>query len=165
MEITLPKPSKTANRQQRKAKRPQCGGGSSASSQSVQVRNPLSHTICVVDDDLAARSGMCNLIEAWGYHALFFDAGESFLASPQINEIDFAIFDIKLRGMDGFAVQQQCSLLGLELPVIFISGHGDVDLERRAVAAGALALLPKPVDPELLRVYIEDRLGRQGGRS
>lgn len=145
--------------------RPQCGGGSSASTQSVQARDPLSHTICVVDDDQAVRSGMGNLFEAWGYHALFFDSGESFLASPQLNEIDFAVVDIKLRGMDGFTVQQQCSILGLELPVLFISGHGDCDMERRAVAAGALALLPKPVDPQLLCAYIADRLGDVRGQS
>ena len=114
-------------------------------------------TICVVDDDQAVRAGLANLLEASGYNALFFDSGEAFLASPQRNEVDFAIFDIKLRGMDGFAIQEQCVRLGLELPVLFISGHGDRDMERRALAAGALALLRKPVDPELLCAFLEDR--------
>ena len=102
---------------------------------------------------------MANLIEASGYTASVFASGEAFLASPDLDRFDFAIVDIKLRGMDGFAVQAQCVRLGLDLPVLFISGHGDRDMERRAIDAGALALLRKPVDPELLCAHIEGRLG------
>lgn len=120
--------------------------------------NPTTVTVCVVDDDPAVRSAMSNLLEASGYDALLFDSGEAFLAWPDVKSIDLAIFDIKLRGMDGFAIQDQCVTLGLNLPVIFISGHGDRDMEQRALNAGALALLRKPVDPELLCAYIEDRL-------
>ncbi len=136
-------------------KRRQHGGVSMSGAQEI-VR--FRATICVVDDDLAVRSAMANLLEASGYNTLFFDSGEAFLASPERNEVHFAIFDIKLRGMDGFAIQEQCVILGLELPVLFISGHGDRDMERRALASGALALLRKPVDPELLCAFLEDRL-------
>lgn len=122
-------------------------------------RDPTSATICVVDDDVAVRAAMGNLLEASGYDTLLFDSGEAFLASPRLEAFDFAVFDIQLRGMDGFAIQEQCVRRGLALPVLFISGRGDRDMERRAIDAGALALLRKPVDPELLCAYIESRLG------
>lgn len=116
-------------------------------------------TIGVVDDDLAVRCAMRNLLEASGFHVLVFESGEAFLASPRLHVIDLAVLDIKLGGMDGFAIQQQCGGLGLDLPVLFISGDADFDMQQRALVAGALALLPKPVDPELLCSCIEDRLG------
>jgi two-component system response regulator FixJ len=121
----------------------------------------LTPTICVVDDDQAVRAAISNLLEASDYNALLFESGEAFLSSPNLHLIDFAIFDVKLRGMDGFALQEQCIKLGLNMPLLFISGHGDRDMERKALAAGALAFLRKPVDPELLCAYIEDRLKPQ----
>lgn len=109
----------------------------------------------VVDDDLSVRNGMINLLEASGYDVRAFDSGEAFLDYPALHELDFAIFDIKLRGMDGFAIQEHCARLGLAFPVLFISGHGDSDMERRVTDAGALGLLRKPVDPERLCALID----------
>ncbi|MFC5460991.1 response regulator transcription factor [Massilia niabensis] len=134
-------------------------GGTAGSTDCVQAYDPHNATVCVVDDDPAVRSAMINLLEASGFNALVFDSGEAFFASAHLKTIDFAVFDIKLRGMDGFAIQERCVALGLDLPVLFISGHGGHDMEQRALQAGALALLRKPVDPELLCAYMEDRLG------
>lgn len=134
-------------------------GGGIALPDGPRPRDPTAITVCVVDDDGAVRTAMANLLEASGYEALVFASGEAFLASPQLDRVDFAVFDVKLRGMDGFAVQAHCVRRGLRLPVLLISGHGDRDMERRAIDAGALALLRKPVDPQLLCAYIEDRLG------
>lgn len=141
------------------------GGNVKGSNHPVRRQDPTSGTICVVDDDHAVRAAMSNLLEASGHAVHVFESGEAFLASPQLNECDVAVFDIKLRGMDGFAIQQECLRRGLRLPVLFISGHGDRDMERRAIDAGALALLRKPVDPDLLCAYIEDRLGSCRSRS
>jgi FixJ family two-component response regulator len=121
--------------------------------------------IGVVDDDMSVRHALVNLLEAGGYRWWAFDSGEAFLASPHLAEIDVAVFDVKLRGMSGFALQERFASLGLNVPVLFISGHGDRDMEQRAVRAGALALLRKPVDPDVLFEHIEHALDvRRGAR-
>lgn len=132
--------------------------GNTVPQDSISAYEPADISVCVVDDDSAVRTAMANLLEASGYNTHVFESGEAFLVSPHLDKFNFAVFDIKLRGMDGFAIQRECVRLGLALPVLFISGHGDRDMERRAIDAGALALLRKPVDPELLCAYIEDRL-------
>jgi FixJ family two-component response regulator len=119
--------------------------------------------ICVVDDDAAVRHALVNLLEADGYRWLAFDSGEAFLASPDVAEIDVAVFDVKLRGMSGFTLQEQFAYLGLNVPVLFISGHSDQDMEQRALRMGALALLRKPVDPDVLFEHIERALGLHRG--
>lgn len=106
--------------------------------------------ICVVDDDAAVRRALANLLEAGGYRCLCFESGEALLAWPDLAAFDLAIFDVKLRGMDGFALQRRCVAHGMRAPLLFFSGHGDAGMERRALRAGALALLRKPVDPDLL---------------
>jgi len=118
--------------------------------------------ICVVDDDVAVRHAALNLLEAGGYLATGFDSAEAFLAWPGRDGFDLALFDIELPGMDGFALQERCAVLGLRLPLLFVSGRGDRDLEQRALRAGALALLRKPVDPDLLFDHIERALRLQG---
>jgi FixJ family two-component response regulator len=119
--------------------------------------------IGVVDDDAAVRHAVLNLLEAGGYLATGFDSGEAFLAWPGRAGFDLALFDIELPGMDGFALQARCAALGLGLPLLFVSGHGDRAMELRALRAGALALLRKPVDPDLLFEHIERALrGRSG---
>jgi FixJ family two-component response regulator len=116
--------------------------------------------ICVVDDDAGVRRALANLFDAGGYRCLGFDSGEALLAWPDLGAIDVAIFDVKLRGMDGFALQRRCAERGLQAPLLFFSGHGDAGMERRALRAGALALLRKPVDPDLLLEQIERALER-----
>lgn len=114
--------------------------------------------ICVVDDDPAVRQGMANLLESDGYETLLFDSGESFLASPDLAGIDLVLLDVKLRGISGFTTQERFAALGLGIPLLFFSGHSDSDMELRASRAGALALLRKPVDPDLLFEHIEQAL-------
>jgi FixJ family two-component response regulator len=114
--------------------------------------------ICVVDDDAAVRHAMANLLEAGGYEPIGFDSGEAFLSWPHLADIDVALFDVKLRGMNGFALQEQFSALGLGVPLLLISGHSDRDMEQRALRGGALALLRKPVDPDVLFEQIERAL-------
>lgn len=114
--------------------------------------------ICVVDDDPAVRQAMANLLESDGYDTLLFDSGERFLAWPGLADIDLVLLDVKLRGIGGFATQERFAALGLGIPLLFFSGHSDRDMELRAARAGALALLRKPVDPELLFEHIERAL-------
>jgi len=115
-------------------------------------------TIVVVDDDAAIRHAMENLLESAGYEPVSFDSGEAFLAWPHLASIDVALFDVKLRGMSGFTLLEQFVARQPAVPSIFISGHGDSEMERRALRAGALGLLSKPVDPDILFEHIERAL-------
>jgi two-component system response regulator FixJ len=118
--------------------------------------------ICVVDDDAAVRHALCNLLEAGGYDVLAFESGEDLLDGQDLARIDVAVFDVKLRGMSGFTllerVRERTRAEALDIPVLLISGHSDRAMEQRALDAGALELLRKPVDPDYLFERIEDAL-------
>jgi FixJ family two-component response regulator len=114
--------------------------------------------VCIVDDDAAVRRAIANLLEAGGYRPIGFDAGETLLSWARLARIDVAIFDVKLRGMNGFELQERFAAYGLDIPFIFISGHCDAEKEDRALQVGALALLRKPVDPDELFEHIERAL-------
>jgi FixJ family two-component response regulator len=120
--------------------------------------------IGVVDDDAAVRHAMANLLEAGGYAACLFESGEAFLAQAGSHALDFdvLIFDVKLRGMNGFALQERVAAAGSTVPLLFISGHSDRAMAARAMGAGALALLRKPVDPDVLFAHIEQALATRG---
>jgi FixJ family two-component response regulator len=84
--------------------------------------------ICVVDDDDAVREAMADLLESGGYHCLAFASAEALLSRPNLGGIDLVIFDVKLRAMSRCALQARCAALGADLPLLFVSGHGDADL-------------------------------------
>lgn len=125
--------------------------------------------ICVVDDDAAVRHALCNLLEAGGYEVLAFDAGEALLDAQDLARIDVAVFDVKLRGMSGFTLlerfRERTRAEARDVPTLLISGHSDHAMEQRALDAGALALLRKPVDPDCLFDLIEGALQRRNAGS
>lgn len=118
--------------------------------------------ICVVDDDAAVRHALCNLLDAGGYRVQAFESGEALLAWPGLAQVDVAVFDVKLRGMNGFTLLERFRERGraqaLDIPTLLVSGHSDRAMAQRALDAGALDLLRKPVDPDLLFVRIEHAL-------
>ncbi|WP_192804887.1 response regulator transcription factor [Noviherbaspirillum aerium] len=115
-------------------------------------------TIGVIDDDAAIRYAMENLLEAAGYEPISFDSGEAFLAWPHLGRIDIVLSDVKLRGMSGFALLEQFVVRHPTVPLIFISGNNDLEMEQRALHAGALGVLSKPVNPDILLGQIERAL-------
>lgn len=123
---------------------------------------PSQSLICVVDDDQPVLHAMANLLESAGYAALCFDSAESCLASARLAEIDFAVFDVKLAGMSGFALQDRLAAAQIDIPLVFVSGHGDSAMEHRALDAGAIALLRKPIDVDLLLAHIARTLAGRG---
>lgn len=118
--------------------------------------------VCLVDDDPGVRRAMQALLEASGYRVFVFASGEALLAWPGLAAVEVAIFDIHMHGMDGFALQRRCIERGMTAPLLFFSGHADASMERRALRAGALALLRKPVDPDLLLDEVERALDSRG---
>jgi FixJ family two-component response regulator len=124
--------------------------GAPSSSQAI----PPHALICVVDDDESVRRAMDNLLKSAGYASISFDSCESCLGSTRRGEFAFAILDIKLGGMSGFSLQQRLAADDHPLPLVFVSAHGDLAMERRALDAGAIAFLRKPIDVDLLLEHI-----------
>ena len=115
--------------------------------------------VCVVDDDDEVRDGMRNLMASAGFETVAFASAEACLAFERLADVDLALFDVRLPGMDGFALHHALVDRGLRLAVVFVSGHADADMAARALQAGAVALLQKPVDADTLLRMVERALG------
>jgi RNA polymerase sigma factor (sigma-70 family) len=102
-------------------------------------------TVFVVDDDPAVRDSLALLLEQEDFAVETFDSGEAFLAADRSARRGCAVVDIRMAGMDGMQLLAELSKRGALLPVIFLTGHGDVPLSVRAIKAGAVDFLTKPV--------------------
>jgi FixJ family two-component response regulator len=108
--------------------------------------------ISIVDDDEAPRRSLDNLIRSAGLRARGFASAEAFLESNQLGETDCLILDVRIPGMSGLELQRQLAQANSNLPIIFITAHGDRDQRTQALEAGAVAFLYKPFyDEELLQ--------------
>lgn len=108
-------------------------------------------TIFVVDDDMAVRDSLSLLLDTHGYRVASFASGKAFFASVSPNARGCVLTDLRMPEMDGFEVQRELQRRQIGLPVIVITGHGDVALAVRAMKAGAADFIEKPyADNELL---------------
>lgn len=107
-------------------------------------------TVFVVDDDPAVRDSLTLLLEEEDLCVASFASAEAFLADCRPPPRSCAIVDIRMPGMDGMQMQAELSGRGVLLPVIFLTGHGDIPLSVRAVKAGAVDFLTKPVTAKAL---------------
>ena len=106
--------------------------------------------ICVVDDDASVREGVASLIRSAGMSARTFASGEEFLAAPRSGAPGCVVLDVSLPGLSGLQVQQALAGSGVQVPVIFLTGHGDIPMTVRALKAGAVNFLTKPFEDEEL---------------
>jgi FixJ family two-component response regulator len=123
-----------------------------------------SGTVYVIDDDASVRRAMCRLLEVTGHAVVGLASAEEFLRLPETRRPLCLIVDVRMPGRTGFDLQDTLRADARALPIVFISGHGSPDLASRATAAGAVALLTKPVDEELLLSAIETGLDRDRAR-
>ncbi|TRZ69726.1 MAG: DNA-binding response regulator [Rhodocyclaceae bacterium] len=107
-------------------------------------------TVFVVDDDPAVRDSLTLLLEEEDIAVASFASAEAFLANCPTVSHSCAIVDIRMPGMDGMQMQAELSRRGILLPVIFLTGHGDIPMSVRAVKAGAVDFLTKPVTASAL---------------
>ncbi len=111
--------------------------------------------VYVVDDDASAREGVAGLLRSAGLTAKTFASGEEFLAAPPPQKPSCLLLDVNLPGVSGLEVQQQLAKAAVHMPIIFLTGHGDIPTTVRAVKAGAVNFLTKPFDDEELLKAIE----------
>ena len=100
-----------------------------------------------VDDDIRIREAIESLVESAGFTSLVFPSAEKFLQSGKLSEASCLITDVRMAGMDGLELQRRVRFERPQLPVIFISGHRDDEVERKALEEGAVAFMSKPFDP------------------
>ena len=115
----------------------------------------LSQTVFIVDDDHAVRSSLMRLLRSAGMNAESFGSAEEFLESVTGAASGCIILDVQLPGLDGLSLQLALAQRDITLPIVFITGHGDIPMSVHAMRAGAEDFLPKPFDVDHLIAAIE----------
>jgi len=110
-----------------------------------------SAVVMVVDDDAGVRNAMRSLLKSVGLNSLLFASAQEFLTAYQPSQLGCLVLDIRMPGMSGMELQQQLNLRGAVIPVIFMTGHGDIPMAVEAMQHGAFDFLQKPFrDQDLL---------------
>jgi len=108
-------------------------------------------TILVIDDDVDLRNSLARLLRSVGLNARLFASVSDFLKSEPTEGPRCLVLDVRLPGQSGLEFQRELAAAGRELPIIFITGHGDIPMSVQAMKSGAIEFLTKPVrDQELL---------------
>lgn len=109
----------------------------------------------VVDDDESVRRSVGFMLKTSGYQVKSYESGDELVKQAKSLETGCILLDIRMPGMDGLAVQQALHDHGVTLPVIIMTGHGDVPLSVRAMKAGAIDFIEKPFEKDVLLTAIE----------
>ena len=122
--------------------------------------------VFIIDDDAGVRASIQGLLKSVGLRAESFANPHEFLRSPRSEGPSCLVLDVRLPGVSGLDVQHQLSEAGIQLPIIFITGHGDIPMTVRAMKSGAVEFLTKPFrDQDLLDAIQQaldlDRIMRQ----
>lgn len=108
-------------------------------------------TVFVIDDDDSVRTGLSRLIRSVGLDVEAYPSARAFLDCDAPDSPCCLLLDVRMPGLSGIELQEELARRGWEMPIIFITGHGDVPMSVRAMKAGAVDFLQKPVnDQELL---------------
>lgn len=117
-------------------------------------------TVFVVDDDAPLRESLRNLIRSVGLRAEVFASAQEFLRCKPPKGPSCLVLDVRLPGLSGLDLQRRTTEAGLEIPIIFITGHGDIPMSVRAMKAGAVEFLTKPFRDQDLLDAIQQALDR-----
>jgi FixJ family two-component response regulator len=131
------------------------GGGVARSSMAE-----LSSVVFVVDDDISVRESVEALFRFAGWNVAAFESAEAFLSFPRATAPRCLVLDVSLPDLDGLDLQGRLAAEQEIMPIIFITGHGDVPMSVRAMKAGAIEFLTKPLDDEALLRAVTEALAR-----
>jgi len=116
--------------------------------------------VFVVDDDPSIRKSLVNLIGSVGLEVGPFPSAQEFLAAKRPDVPSCLVLDVRMRGMSGLDLQSEMAKSNLQIPIIFITGHGDIAMSVRAMKAGAVEFLTKPFHDQDLLDAIQQALDR-----
>jgi FixJ family two-component response regulator len=136
-------------------------GRSATAAGALEVVNMpnLTSIVFVVDDDISVRESLELLISSAGWRAETFESGHDFLSRPRASVPCCLLLDVTLPGLNGLELQQQLAER-TDMPIIFITGHGDIPMTVQAMKAGAVEFLTKPLKDDVLVRAIRDALER-----
>jgi FixJ family two-component response regulator len=117
-------------------------------------------TVFIIDDDRGMRQSMQDLVESVGLRAESFATGEEFLRRKRTNDPSCLVLDVRLPQMSGLDFQRQLAETGVQIPIIFVTAHGDVPMSVRALKSGAVEFLTKPFRDQDLLDAIQQALQR-----
>jgi FixJ family two-component response regulator len=118
--------------------------------------------VFVVDDDAPMRESLKNLIRSVGLRVELFASAQEFLRSKRPDRPSCLVLDVRLPGLSGLDLQRRTGDAGIEIPIVFITGHGDIPMSVRAMKAGAVEFLTKPFRDQDLLDAIQQALERDG---
>ena len=116
--------------------------------------------VFVVDDDVSVRESLESLIRCEGWRSEAFQSADEFLARPRATTPSCLVLDLTLPGLDGLELQERIATDRSDMPIIFISGYGDVPKTVRAMKAGAVEFLTKPLNDDDLLSAIRQAIER-----
>jgi FixJ family two-component response regulator len=116
-------------------------------------------TVFIVDDDISFRESLEAMIGAAGWRPKAFESAQAFLAHPRVAGPSCLILDINLPGLNGLDLQAHIADGQADMPIIFVTGYGDVPMTVRAMKAGAAEFLTKPMDRDVLLAAVRDAIG------
>ncbi|HUS12503.1 MAG TPA: response regulator, partial [Pyrinomonadaceae bacterium] len=116
--------------------------------------------VFVIDDDPSMRTAIKDLIEAVGMSCQTFGSGQELLGADLPDVPSSLVLDVRLPGLSGLNLQRELTERGIHMPIIFITGHGDIPMSVRAMKAGAVEFLTKPFREQDLLDAIEQGIDR-----
>jgi len=117
-------------------------------------------TVHIVDDDAPFRTAVRRVLDASGYRVALYDSAEQLLAKLPAGEPGCILLDVRMPGLSGPQLQERLAELGNRVPIVFLTGHGDIPTSVQAIKAGAEDFLTKPVAREKLVAAVERALTR-----
>ncbi|MBC9032637.1 response regulator transcription factor [Sphingomonas sp. JC676] len=120
--------------------------------------------ICVIDDDEEVRGSLDSLLRSAGFEVRTFAGPEEYLGCPAADAAACLVLDVRLQGADGLEFQQSLIESEAQVPVILITGHGDIPMTVRGMKAGAVSFLPKPFEEEDMLAAVAEAVERDRRR-
>jgi FixJ family two-component response regulator len=134
-----------------------------ASAADHELTSPMSHatpTVFVIDDDISVRESLEALILCAGWQAETFASAQEFLSRPRVLAPSCLILDVTLPDLNGLDLQKRIAVDRMDMPIIFITGYGDVPMTVQAMKAGAIEFLTKPIGEDVLLSAIRNAIER-----
>ena len=126
----------------------------------TQSMSNIVPTVYIIDDDISVRESLEELVRHEGWQPEIFASAESFLAHTRTSEPSCLILDVNLPDLSGLDLQKRVAFDQIDIPIIFITGYGDIPMSVQAMKAGAVEFLTKPFHDEVLLTAIAQAIER-----
>ena len=121
-------------------------------------------TVFIIDDDTGVRAAIQGLLKTEGLRSEGFANPQEFLSSSRLDHPSCLVLDVRLRGVSGLDFQKQLIEMGLQIPIVFITAHGDIPMSVKAIKSGAVQFLTKPFRDQDLLDAVHEALDRDRAR-